>query len=551
MKTRVARVELFAGAGPADQPLAIEPKTVTVFVGPNNSGKSLALRELEMALCNLGDYKPPASLVVRSAKLDIPEPGVRLAALESLGARRLANTQLSVPHASPASSTTLGPERVLTDEHFAQRLFGRVSLLRLDGTMRLSMLTDARTTDLLGAPESYLARLFNDQAMRRELSQYAFEAFGRYFVVDPTGMQVFRARLSDKPPSDEEEEQALSARARAFHAKAKALAEFSDGVRCYLGALAAGLSAQILLIDEPEAFLHPPLARKLGSHLARIAKRRGAQLVVATHSSDLLMGLLDAGVDVSTIRLTFDGESASARQLESETMQQINVDPLLRSSNVVSALFFESVVIAEGDADRAFYEEINRRLLESDGEDGAPDCLFLNAQGKAAVPKLLAPLRKFGLRTAAIVDIDVLLDGGKEWSAQLAAAQVPKVSAEGWSVIRSRIADIVTAGPDPDAQAARRRFKKQGLGVLDGDTRAACLELLMALRKHGYFIVQVGELECWFANQGVTGHGPSWLIPIFERMGFDSTNPDYMRPASDDVWDFSRHVAAWLRRHAE
>lgn len=36
-----------AGPKPADPALRISPTTVTVLVGPNNSGKSLALREIE------------------------------------------------------------------------------------------------------------------------------------------------------------------------------------------------------------------------------------------------------------------------------------------------------------------------------------------------------------------------------------------------------------------------------------------------------------------------------------------------------------------------
>src|SRR5215207_352758 len=44
---RFTRLRFRAGLGPGEEPLEIEPATVTVLVGPNNSGKSLTLREIE------------------------------------------------------------------------------------------------------------------------------------------------------------------------------------------------------------------------------------------------------------------------------------------------------------------------------------------------------------------------------------------------------------------------------------------------------------------------------------------------------------------------
>jgi len=45
----------------------------------------------------------------------------------------------------------------------------------------------------------------------------------------------------------------------------------------------------ITLLDEPEAFLHPPQMRRLSETLSSEVK---GQLIVATHSSDILRGFL-------------------------------------------------------------------------------------------------------------------------------------------------------------------------------------------------------------------------------------------------------------------
>lgn len=43
----ITSLEFVSGAAPDTSPLVVEPATVVVLVGPNNSGKSLALREIE------------------------------------------------------------------------------------------------------------------------------------------------------------------------------------------------------------------------------------------------------------------------------------------------------------------------------------------------------------------------------------------------------------------------------------------------------------------------------------------------------------------------
>src|SRR5262249_40919356 len=154
-------------------------------------------------------------------------------------------------------------------------------------------LSDPKPTgDLLLHPQNHLWALFQNEEARIRVRELTTEAFGLRFVIDPTGMTVFRIRMSDRAPEDAAEEQALDARARAFHSAAPEVAELSDGVQAFAGLVSAVMSLphRVILIDEPEAFLHPPLARRLGADLAELAGERGATLAVATHSADFLLG---------------------------------------------------------------------------------------------------------------------------------------------------------------------------------------------------------------------------------------------------------------------
>ncbi len=85
-----------------------------------------------------------------------------------------------------------------------------------------------------------------------------------------------------------------------------------------------------------------------------------------------------------------------------------------------------------------------------------------------------------------------------------------------------------------------------GLAILTGPDRQAAEDLLNQLGQYGIFVIPGGELESWMKALGASGHGPAWLIDVFERMGEDPSNPAYIRPSAGDVWEFVRDIISWL-----
>ena len=76
---------------------------------------------------------------------------------------------------------------------------------------------------------------------------------------------------------------------------------FSDGTLRLLGLLWAALDGTgPLLLEEPELSLHPEVVRFLPQMFARIQRRSGRQIVVSTHSSDLLR---DSGIGLDEVLL--------------------------------------------------------------------------------------------------------------------------------------------------------------------------------------------------------------------------------------------------------
>lgn len=536
---------------------------MTVFVGPNNSGKSLALRELEDFLEQGGagarrivgrvepHFPSPAEgermLRARHVGLESAPvaPGwVRVSRMKSLSeqAKKRATDVAEPPveHLVELAAVRRALEHAghLSEEDFARlcRDFVTLFTVRLDGQTRLALTQPRLVGDLQRHPANHLAALFRDDAARERIREITADALGLYFVIDPTGVTHFRIRMSDRPPHDAAEEQGLDARAQAFHGRAAEIVELSDGVRAFTGLSAAVLSAdyRVMLVDEPEAFLHPPLTRKLGRRLTELAAERGANVMAATHSPDFVMGCIQAGRGVDIVRLTYRRGVASARLLAADQLQKLMRDPLLRSTGVLGALFHEGAIVCEADADRVFYQEVNERLLAS-REGGADGCVFLNAQNKQTIRRIVHPLREMGIPAAAVVDLD-LLKGRDDFRDLLRSALVPSVFWEPWEETRARI----------HQKLRNEEFKAGGVHALPRELRAQALELLDSLAEYGIFLVPSGELESWLPELEVGGHGPDWLTGVFDRMGLDPQEEGYHRPGSNGVWRFMQRVAGWI-----
>ena len=86
-----------------------------------------------------------------------------------------------------------------------------------------------------------------------------------------------------------------------------------------------------------------------------------------------------------------------------------------------------------------------------------------------------------------------------------------------------------------------------GIEILADADKEAARNLFKQLGEYGLFVVESGELESWLKPLGATGHGPSWLIDVFEKMGEDPDNNQFVRPAVGDVWRFVEQVGSWLK----
>jgi hypothetical protein len=315
----------------------------------------------------------------------------------------------------------------------------------------------------------------------------------------------------------------------------------SDGVKAFTGISLELISGdpKIVLIDEPEAFLHPSLATMLGKEIAEIASSQAKKVFVSTHSPYFIMGCLLAGVPINIVRLTYLKDVATSRVLPNEKLANLMRNPLLRSTGVLSGLFYESIIVTESDSDRAFYQEINERLLRYKPEWGLRNCLFINAQNKQTIHQIIKPLRELGIPAVAIVDVDILKEGGAVWTSFLNGGFVPDITKQSLNQSRALVyKKFCDLGLD----------MKRGGGIrqLPPADMSAAEDLFAQLSEYGLFCLKLGELESWLKNLSVTGHGPKWLIEVFEKMGENPDNAGYIKPTEGDVWAFMCEIRSWF-----
>ena len=177
-----------------------------------------------------------------------------------------------------------------------------------------------------------------------------------------------------------------------------------DGLKSYVSTFLSlkSTDADILLLDEPEAFLHPPLARQLGELIGE-SETKDKQIFVATHSVEILKGILTKCQNVNIIRITQPESNNNEIQIVDEKiLREILKSPLLRVSRVLEGLFCEKVVITEAESDELVYQELIEKLFPQSGLH------FVHGQNKQTLAEIANLYKEIGINYEIITDFDAL-----------------------------------------------------------------------------------------------------------------------------------------------
>lgn len=383
-----------------------------------------------------------------------------------------------------------------------------------------------------------------DQAVELKISSLFERIFGMKLVLN----RLAGSRLSlhvcknDLPTTTFISRETVATLARLPH-----LERQGDGMRSFAGLILSLLvkPRKVVLIDEPEAFLHPPQIRKLADVIARDTPEQ-TQIIVATHSDEFVRGLLDAsGNRVAVARIDRKKDDTTlVSVLDSTQITNLWIDPLLRTSDVLSALFHEAAIICEEETDARFF----RALIDAiTTEQRRPDIRFYHFGGKDKVTSIAKALKLVSVPVVAVVDIDVLADKAKflslfstmggnadeiEKEVTLLVSKVQSkrsgFSATEIALELERIADDVRKSPSITEQSRKKiseigrspspwqRIKEDGYrGFADSDLIKTFQRIVDASEAVGLLILKEGELE-GFCRSISRKNKTEWLAGVLQ-----------------------------------
>lgn len=174
---------------------------------------------------------------------------------------------------------------------------------------------------------------------------------------------------------------------------------------------------------------------------------------------------------------------------------------------------------------------------------GITDCVFLNAQNWQTVARVATPLRRLGVTTALILDLDALIQEG-HWSDVLGTRELAPGVADNLLSSRHECGAILrSVGRVSGDKGAPWVCKVRGLDLLAPDDRQRVESFLDELAKVGVFVVPLGALENWLRNLGVT-RKEGWVVEMLTRLG-SRGDAAYVVPGEGDVWAFLQRIRRW------
>lgn len=480
--------------------ITLNHNSVIVYTGANNCGKSQVLRDAEYNLCVQNTPIIKYATYDFCGNIDDANFLEENFCSDRSGDYRLieSGTRFSI----------YGLHQCWNKQKFYGDLH-KLFIKRLGTEIRL---TASNALKRSSEPEKHpIYKLFRSEALSRKISNYFHQAFGIDLVLNRNEMETIPLHAGQAPDN---EAYTIAQHDEYYTCVAKLpnLQNQGDGMRSFASILLDTFTSEhsVTLIDEPEAFLHPPQARMLGKMLAK-NNPTDRQLFLSTHSEDFLQGLLDAdNEDVTVIRINRKDNINNMSVLNSNKIKELWSNPILRYSNILSGLFHEKVVVCESDYDCLFYQAIMNAMYEQKNEI-APDILFTHCGGKTRVKDVVAALKAVNVPVVAVCDFDLLnlshnfkpiiASFGLDWDTELS---------NDMKIIYDSMNAKNSNGNDAWAQ-----IKKTGKAGFTGDEPAAYENVEAICKKVGLFVVPVGEMECF--DKTINKEKKDWVYYVLEN----------------------------------
>ncbi len=546
---------------------------ITVFVGPNNSGKSQTLKDIRFMMDrNKSEQSSTVILQEDNSVFEIPSYNE---IMEDVIVRPSNNT-IDYYTIEGIGSNLLDKESMNLHKSQENQIGGKgpffdwfskfyLALMNAETRLRLASQVNSFNTEFEKPGNIIQALLLNKDAQKKLQSAFKV-AFNQDIKLDYSMLQFLCLRTDGTLP----EIPLDPTEAIKITKNIPRIDNQGDGYRSFAGiVLGLLLSKQrIILLDEPEAFLHPAQAYFLGKWIADNGNYFQSQILICTHSASFLKGIIDGNSSVGVFRLNRIKNVTDYIPISAESTKQLSINPILSSQRVLEGLFHKGVVICEADADRSVYQLVASVCHQSNGE-----ILFIHAHNKQTLAVVSAALQQARIPCAVVADIDIL--NGKNDLEKVYKALTHLDISDKLESMRSSL-DKFIEGRSEDiifeemkaavatfskqlengehslegAKSALKRIrkdagkwsaiKKNGITVFDAEHLPIAQQLFKELRDVGIFIVPVGELEGWM-DLGV--NKSKWTVSALAEIQ-EGRTPEELKEFVESVLDyFSNQMA--------
>ncbi|MCC5907526.1 MAG: AAA family ATPase [Balneolaceae bacterium] len=549
----------------------IDLNKFTVLVGPNNAGKSRTLRDIHEHFVKGGNAKP---VIIESLGTTKPQRfDEALNDLElkdhpnAVGQKIIRAIGPKLTNIEEVSFRVESFERQYIQSDDYSFIFGNIAKFRithLDAESRLSVAKKSSSHNPHESPpQNILQALFGKGEIESELQEAFVTSFDTEIKLDYSGMTQLALRIADEfeeIPQDPRE-------AFPIISKYQILDDQGDGYKSFAGVILSLLLSKnrVVLLDEPEAFLHPAQARQLGYWIAEHSTDIEGQIIVATHNSNFLSGILASSQDVDIYRLNRDSENTVFNLMPAEATENLAKSPLLSSQRILDAIFHTGVVVCEADADRAVYQTAATK------EFGNNDLIFIHAHNKQTIPRVVKLFKDVSIPVCAIADLDLINSPSLIELAELCTEEEDLVSelkefqtkvreeiegAENQEILnklKNEIEEFLEQLKKDEhelsgARGALNRLRKdssdwkimkvEGIKAFSDELNEEAEQIITKLKIIGIYLPHVGELEGWM-DLG-TRQKNKWIVKALEEI--------YDGNCSEELKDFVGEVIGFFEK---
>lgn len=534
----------------------IDAKPINIFIGPNSCGKSQSLKDIRDTL--RGQSSPKTGTIIKGIDFDLPSTAESFASAyipsDRIYADPFSNQVFTKTYSGlSAQNRSLDmPARSLVDDNNSKVNLGEAEswMIQLKNSLKGADIANIKrsfisqygklfivytgTREKLLVVERSIRYGSNDSEINllseynihtdvlEELYAHIAKLFSKELFLDRTGAQfgrelVFRVgKIGDNLEMKTENELQ----------KYPLLEDDGDGIKDYVAVYLTVFAENkdVILIDEPETFLHSPMIPSLGQMFSQGASTQQKQIFISTHSSKLVEEILkNANPDnVNIIRLTRKADSGEFKVLDQSVLKGFTEDHIVSASGAIEGLFAKRVYIVESEADKIFYS----LLLELANDDPTDEALFISAvSGKDAIYKFAKLYESLGVEYDIIADFDFISSS----SDNRVSSSIIKPFLDGdESITESKLSEFLLLEQELKDMSGVE-MKDGGFAAVPSNKKEVVNELIEALKRNHVRVLLSGELESSLKDAGVeyVKNKNKWLERALEKLHeLKNTNMD-------------------------